>query len=298
MLLPALKDLCWGCTNHFPRPLLRFIYNNDLRFHLQSFSFRSLNRPKLDDHELDLVTAPALRTIAIHHGRYIWETNGRVRPKDFNDQAILRLVAGLSTNLEEVRVISRVKLSALKASLRPRTALAPWKGFVSDRLAPDTPSHQGRLSCLDLRCKLPLDERYLAAWYEHTDFTCLRTLRLPSTLEEPEMELLAQHANDFVLLKELSFGMRRSHANNALLLGSFLRRLTPLQKLEVHFRQPVTDVVQAMMARHGKTLTRLELPGFFASAHELQLMHQYCGKLEELSISIRRSGGDQREVAS
>jgi hypothetical protein len=156
----------------------------------------------------------------------------------------------------------------------------------------------------------------IISWSTITDFAVIQVLEFGNILRVDPFDYMAANC-DFVSLKTLVIRCDDSHfpyrlgdsddkqealaVDNA--VACFLLSLPPLQALELSgdFGQ---TTFEAMLAHHGKSLKRLHLmPSqrygqFGLSLKELEQTTRCCPMVNELAIKIRRSLGDDLEMAS
>lgn len=319
--LPYLTKLVYRCLNQFPPSLLDALHNHHPQcklYHL-TFRMRTLLWGEPYPYEMALATSPCLYGVKV-------ECCWRDSPgdDDFNQEAMLELVAGLAPNLKEVVVVNLTPENSWRYWPRPRS---PWRGlpgFVSGRSIGSLTS----LSLLGSIPSLPLlgDLRppgLLQSWAMHTDFSCLRHLTLGGGygcegmgMTDEMMEWTTQNCS-FPQLNTLRIRMKRddyhverpNYANNAI---AFFGAFEPLDQLSVS--GPLEpEILDAILYQHGQTLKRLELHPFeqgnhsdfnvvrrhipmtFTKEHFLKI-HAQCPALQELAIPVKRTKSDALEA--
>lgn len=312
--LPRLTKLVYDCRNQFPPSLLDALHDHHPQcklYHL-TFRFRTLLWGTPYPYEMALATSPCLYSVKVECSRRDSEGDD-----DFNQEAMMELVAGLAPNLKEVVVVNLTPENSWRYYRRLRE---PWRGlpgFVSGRSIGSLTS-LSLLGVVDLR-----SPGLLQTWARHTDFSRLRHLALGGGygcetvgVNDEVMEWIAQNCS-FPRLKTLRIRMTRdeedverpNYANNAIaLLGAF----EPLDQLSVSgpFEPKILD---AILYQHGQTLKklnlrpsepeytpdnyrgRLDIPMTFTKEHVLQI-HAQCPALQELAISVKRTKSDTLEA--
>lgn len=312
--LPGLKTLVYDCRNQFPPSLLGGIHEHpQCRLKHLTFRLRSLLRDVPDAYEMALATSPSLYSVQV---RCAWrDSNG---DDDFNQEAMMELVAGLAPNLKEVVVVETKPYIRSAQRRRPR---GPWRGLPG--FAPG--SGIGSLTSLSLLGSVDWwTPDVLRAWAKHTDFGALRHLALGGghtlTSErgmcEVVMEWIVQNCR-FPRLKTLRVHLgrddmmvERPHYAGAAV--AFFRIFEPLDELIVSGSlEP--KILDAILSRHGPTLRKLslrpsegetsvangrirtEVPMVFEKEHLLQIQAQ-CPVLQELAIPVKRTKSNAVET--
>ncbi|TVY44670.1 hypothetical protein LOCC1_G005843 [Lachnellula occidentalis] len=312
--LPHLTKLIYDCRNQFPPSLLDALHDHHPQcklYHL-TFRFRTLLWGTPYPYEMALATSPYLYSVKVECCQR--DSDG---DDDFNQEAIMELVAGLAPNLKEVVVVNLTPDYSRRYYRRPRE---PWRGlpgFVSGQSI-------GSLTSLSLLGAVDLGSLgLLQAWARHTDFSRLRHLALGGGygcenigVNGEEMEWIAQNCS-FRQLKTLGVRMDRddfhverpNYVNNAV---TFLRAFEPLDQLSVSGAlEP--KILDAILDHHGPTLKKLtlrpseeefsvsnlrvrrDIPMTFTKEHILQI-HSQCPALQELAISVKRTKSDRLEA--
>lgn len=303
-MTPCLKDLVYDCDSQFPPSVLDKLREQHprCRLHHLSFRFRTLLWGSPYPYEMELATYPSLYRLRVSCA--MRDTNG---DDDFNEEALMELVAQLAPELKEVTVLSLFP----RHSNRLRRVRDSWRslpGFTGDRV--------GSLTSLHIRGHPALrSPERLQVWARHTDFTCLRELSLggahkanSSGLAGETMKWVAQNCS-FPQLKILNvwlwrddmFLERPHYSENVV---DFFSAFEPLERLTV---QGPLDLraVDVILSRHGPKLQTLGLHPFesdtgISNARPerdipleftrdlIQQIQTQCLKLEELSIPIKR----------
>lgn len=313
-IIPHLTKLVYDCRNQFPPSLLDALHEHhpQCKFYHLTFRFRTLLWGNPYPYEMALATSPCLYGVKLACS---WRDSEG--DDDFNQEAMLELVAGLAPNLKEVVVMNLMPENAVRYYRRPRE---PWRGlpgFVSG-------GSMGSLTSLSLignvEWRMP---DVLQMWSKHTDFSSLRHLTLGGGygcenmgMDDEVMEKVAQNYC-FPRLKTLCIRLERNdraverpnYANSAIAL---FRSLEPLDELSVS--GPLEpEILDAILYRHGQTLRKLsvrpyeneftldngrprrEIPMTFSKEHVLQIQAQ-CPGLKELAVSIKRTKSDAVEA--
>ncbi len=300
--LPALSDLIYACPSQFSPCLLQALHQHrpNCRLHIHTFSFRSLNQPDLDAHELALAKSPCLYSVQVRYDSY--DSDGI---EDYNGEAVLRVVAGLAPNLKEARVFRGAagwSLALMRALETPRK---PWQGFALNEQKQISTS--GSLRHLQLAGVGSITRQVVETWSRHTDFSVLRTLELESDIEADALDCLATKC-DFpsltTLVMVLATGnlLEPSTLDHSSLADHFLCSLPSLSTLKL-VGDPSHTSLDTILGHHGAALRRLCLsPLAFLNRlvitqREVERIAEHCPLLEDLSLNVPRSKGDAGEVA-
>ena len=306
--LTGLSDLFWHCTKQLPPCVLAAVheYLPTLRLHIQFFRLLTLDEEVIDPHELALATSPCLFSIrVIHTGR---DSYGR---DDYNEEAALRLAAGLSPNLSEVVMFpchAPNSPQLVRSIRRPRP---PFEGFKSpgSNLARFQSGSLTTLRIVPSAGRAVTMETFVQ-WSQHTDFDKLCVLDLSAGVNAGTMRWAAQRAK-FHSLRELHLALvaprnvLESDILDAAIL--FLNSLPCLSRLDVSglLNQALLGTV---ISRHGISLQRLSLyPDKPSSAPDdsersdvsyeyLMRLRDECSMLEELTLPILRTRSNNGEM--
>ncbi|KAF2497120.1 hypothetical protein BU16DRAFT_349993 [Lophium mytilinum] len=323
--LPRLTKLVYNCRNQFPPSLLDALHDHHPQcklYHL-TFRFRTLLWGTPYPYEMALATSPCLYSVKVACGQR--DSDG---DDDFNQEAMMELVAGLAPNLKEVVVVNLTPENSWRYNRRPRE---PWRGlpgFVPGRSIGSLTSLSllGTVALTSLSFLSAVDVTrwdLLQTWARHTEFSQLRHLALGGGygcegigINDQEMEWIAQNCA-FPRLKTLRIRLTRNdmhverpnYANNAIAL---LEAFEPLDQLEVS--GPLEPkILDAILHRHGQTLKKLSLrpsersstadnltlrrhiPMTLAKEHVLQI-HAQCPALQELAVPVKRTKSDALEA--
>lgn len=308
--LPHLTKLVYDCRNQFPPTLLDALhrYHPQCRLHHLTFRLRSLLQQDLDPHEMALATSPCLYRVKVHCA---WRDSNT--QDDFNEEAMLELVAGLAPNLKELSMISVFPVLSSSGRRDPRAAWRGLLGFVE----PDK-SAFGSLTSLSLVGALSFSSELLQTWHRHTDFTMLRHLVLGGGLEcieginDEAMRWMVQNCS-FPRLETLRVRLRRDDENidkpdYDVDAAAFFRAFGPLEELSVS--GPLgPEILDSILSRHGHKVKKLGLfphenpfdsrlmhvPMIFTKEH-IEKIQASCPALYDLSVPIKRTKSDRTEA--
>lgn len=311
--LPHLATLVYDCRNQFPPSVLDVLHEHNPRckLHHLTFRLRSLLSDMPDPYEMALATSPCLYSVKVARC-----SRDSVGNDDFNQEAVMELVAGLAPNLKEVTMV----IFSAMGWYRFRQPRGPWKGLPG--FVPG--AGVGGLTSLSVVGKIQWSPGLLQAWAKHTDFRNLRRLTLGGCyrrhydhgMDGETMRWIVQNCS-FPQLKALRVRLARNsavvqwpdYAGDAI---AFFQALEPLDELSLTgpFEPEILD---AILARHGPTLKKLDLRPIedplrvrmilgrryvamlFGKDHILQIQAN-CPALEELSMPIKRTKSDAVEV--
>ena len=314
--LPGLKDLIYGCTNHIPACIISSLHRHhpNSRFHVHTFSLRSLYQPKgrpreIDPAELVLATSPCLYSIVVSYSDY--DSDGNV---NYNEEAVLQMVAALTPRLEFVRMwrcFPRVTLPSLRAVRTPRP---PWQGFLMGKSgeSPRLTRSKGHLRSLVLDGGNSTRSAQLTTWSNHTDFSQLYSLEIRQEVPLEALRILIRMAEngEFKSLHTLALFVspfmyqEQAHMDEA--ASVLLQALRPLQDLGL--TGLVThSTFTTVLHRHGETLRKLQfIPArgclmqvepFVISHHCCQELQKRCPNLREVELPIPGTKGDEQDVS-
>ncbi|KAI9678982.1 MAG: hypothetical protein M1822_007408 [Bathelium mastoideum] len=306
--LPGLTTLVYDCRNQFPPSLLDAVHEHPrCKLKHLTFRLRSLLWDVPDPYEMALATSPSLYSVRL---RCAWrDSHGN---DDFNQEAMMELVAGLAPNLEQLVVVNTSPYMYSAQRRRPRGLWRSLPGFVHD-------SGIGSLTSLSLLGTVDWwTPDVLRGWAKHTDFGFLRHLDLgggytesyggPRGMDGKLMEWIVQNCS-FPRLKTLRAVLERDdmmverpeYADAAI---AFFKMFGPLDELIVS--GPLDpNILDAILSQHGPTLQKLslrpsegmtmvdngrmrtEIPMVFEKEH-LLLIQAQCPALRELAVSVKR----------
>jgi hypothetical protein len=272
-------------TIHDSRPQCRLHVNT---FHLRCLNGTDKFHPSLDpgNHELVLATSPCLYSIA---------AAVRAQP-DYNADAIKELAAGLAPNLKRIHSFPAQTYAELGEGF---AEIHPWQGFKIDNKNDPTKA-QASLSCLIL------GNDDAKNWNELNTFSDLRCFELDSFAPN---HLAYLTTCNFVSLQtqvlnlgNLSLAFDSSLENFDIITRDFLMSVPPLKALKITGAAgPLT--FDAIISNHGTRLQRLHFvprqrkKQFTLNAQRITELKNSAALLEELTIKVPRSQGDEREVA-
>ncbi|KDB21130.1 hypothetical protein H109_06898 [Trichophyton interdigitale MR816] len=305
--LPQLADLVFVGQTQFPPCMLNALHTSipSCRLFLHNFMLRSIAQgDRLDEYDYKLVTSPCLYGLTISY----YDVQGHDELYSFHQEAIQRMVYGLSPNLKEIH-IDRNRLGgfALQFSLKPAYSRDQhWQGFTSDKKLPGT-FQKGALEHIVLsKRETDIRKRDIESWSEYTDFSKLRVLRLcPHLCDIQENVLEYLSTCNFASLETFELWMGEFSQSSwfplpcsssfASATKRFLEQLPALSTLKLQDWDPKLglDVLQY------SNLRKLHLKpavGSSISLNDLNRLAKYCPILSTLVITLRRLRGNADEV--
>lgn len=312
--LPNLKDLVYACTNQVPMCILTSLhqYHPKSRFHVHTFSLRSLYQLRDHPHDIDpdefaLATSPCLHSIVVWYSGY--DTDGRV---GYTEEAVLQMVAA-APRLKSVCMWYSRPGNSTELQIAIRTPRPLWQGFFVGNPGESLglTRLKGRLQSLDLDGQ-HVTPSGLTAWRNHTDFSQLRSLEIRTLLALEALRTLTRMAEDggFESLRTLAlsvspFEMREQHHMDEA-ASSLLQTLHPLEDLDL--TGFVADrTFNTVLHRDGETLRKLrfiparerqmQVEPYIISHHCIQSLPNQCPNLREVELLITRTNGDEQEVS-
>ncbi|KAF4778380.1 hypothetical protein HER10_EVM0003894 [Colletotrichum scovillei] len=294
--LSNLTDIFFACPTQFPPSLFAALkqYHPTCRIRLTKFNLLSLRDPRPDSYELDLVRSPSIYSINCSH--FVDHTTVNQLNK-----TVLRILATMGPGLQEVYV-------TYDPGQRPPDELreAAWSG-VKD-LEPPSPQYRASLRTFHLGWHPDMTEdSLLREWGSLVDFDALRVLRLPDSLRPKGLELLDTYS--FPFLKNLVVNMVDSSSmddpehERGEMLSRFIDRRTQLCTLEVIGWNDFYVGKHLFHPACGFALRTLDLQSNLLetadpfNARAVSLIAQRWPLLEDLAIRVRRSKGDEEEMA-
>ncbi|KAG7044110.1 hypothetical protein JMJ77_0011927 [Colletotrichum scovillei] len=257
-------------------------------------SYLERDHPRPDSYELDLVRSPSIYSINCSH--FVDHTTVNQLNK-----TVLRILATMGPGLQEVYV-------TYDPGQRPPDELreAAWSG-VKD-LEPPSPQYRASLRTFHLGWHPDMTEdSLLREWGSLVDFDALRVLRLPDSLRPKGLELLDTYS--FPFLKNLVVNMVDSSSmddpehERGEMLSRFIDRRTQLCTLEVIGWNDFYVGKHLFHPACGFALRTLDLQSNLLetadpfNARAVSLIAQRWPLLEDLAIRVRRSKGDEEEMA-
>jgi hypothetical protein len=312
--LPGLQDLTWACVEQIPSSVLGYINAKrypHVRLHMQNFRLQSLVQPpqaeiELNSNELELASSPCLTSLRL---RYCWLDDGGYA--DYNEQAVIDMVAGGAPNLQDVYITREENGSGpwfLLAWQRQRRR--EWRRNL---LFPAMPiGAQGSLKTLDIYEQN--STKSLTRWSEATYFSKLQNLTIHNEVDK-EALLWLKNSCRFTALDKLALNLGSAdpdgppeHSSDA--IDDLLLSLNPLTSLRlVGFF--LSRTISLVLSHHGHHLRRLLLSSTeplsetlldqgradLATVPLLHSLRESYPLLEELSLCMLCSKGDASEVA-
>jgi hypothetical protein len=311
--LPCLSKLVYDCQNQFPPSLLEALHNHtnypQCKLYHLTFRFRTLLWGTPYPYEMALATSPCLYSIKVACGKR--DSDG---DDDFNQEALMELVAGLAPNLKEVVVVNLTPENSWRYYLRPRES---WRGLPGfDHRRSGSLTSLSLLGAVDLNADRFTPPGLLQKWDRHTDFCSMRHLSLGGGygsesigINTELMEWIIDNCS-FPRLKSLHVRLARDerpdYTNK---VNAFLGAFEPLNELSVS--GPLEpNIVDTFLQQHGQTLKKLslrsleyefaidnhrEIPMTCTKENILQIAAQ-CPVLEELAVPVKRTKSDATEV--
>jgi hypothetical protein len=302
--LPALKDLVWGFVK-MPQPVLAAIHAaGTCRLHMQRFCLCSLVAPRngdpqvvdIDPDDYALATSPALFSVVAELCGF--RSDGEL---DYNEDAVLGMVAGTAPNLQHVWLIPSPAGNSL--ALMAAAALGKPPASPNSFFSP-------KVQVGNLRSLIFTQGSFdINVWATRADFSKLCHLALDW---DPALADIAARG-ELASLRELCLEGIDLDSNSAVcqlltaLNSNSLRGLS----LSGHIHEALFDTV---LDRHGQSLRHLFLkpfpeydedeyvehppppPVFLTPALSARLVEK-CPNLEQAEFSVDRSLGDARECA-
>ena len=314
--LPGLKDLIYGCAEQVPRCILSKLHESlpNTRLHIPLFSLRSLFQSKGDPQDIDpdeftLATSPCLYSITVPC--YGYDSYGQV---NYNEEAVLKMVAGSAPNLTVVRIWQAEVGDSLDLRRAYQTGKPIWTGFFMDRSQgvekplDTTQTTKGSLRDLVLSGASSMSPDELLNWNHYTDFSRLETLEIDHSMDAQALQVLQglaegqglQSLRSLTLCIDIYEDEDSSHLDNA--TSQLLQAITPLENLKL--KGPIAEETVSSILDHHQRLHRLHLMPtpreakgpFTLSASHVQRLQQRCPKLQSVTFPIRRTMGDEQEV--
>jgi hypothetical protein len=285
--LPALDNLHHLHYEQFPPCLLQALhqYRPECRLHLHSFVLRSIWKPTAEEHEYCLVTSPSLHSITPYYvtsrPEGIWQKQSFVR------------ILGLAPNLKVI--YPRADDGSYNASGAGMTKLTRNPGD----------EHPAAIECLRVKHSYyPMLAAALEEWAPYIDFSTVQILDLGSSIQGEALAAWSDHLH-FPALRTLRLflGTKEGGAEQAPEFypqaTRFLQSLPSLSEIYLIAWHSQLSI-GALAKHHGPRLRKLSVAGLpwqCFSEHDILQLGRYCPLLEKMSIPIRRTQGDAREVA-
>lgn len=293
--LSNLTDILFTCPTQFPPSLFATLkqYHPRCRIHLPTFNLLSLRDIHPDKYELDLVHSPNLYSINCSHF-YVYPVVNQL------NTTVMRMVTRTAPRLQEVRV-------AYESDQDYPDELheAAWSGAKG--FEQRYPQHRASLQTFHLAWDPELsDYSLLHEWGRFIDFDALRVLRLPEPLGPQRLELLDTYSfpslrNLFLNIFNLSSTDDPKYKQEKL-ITRFIDRRTKLCTLEIigwngfhlgsHLFSPSCSFALRTLDLQSNRYTTDPF-----NARVIALIAQRWPLLEDLAIRVRRSKGDEEEMA-
>ncbi|KAJ5585068.1 uncharacterized protein N7459_004868 [Penicillium hispanicum] len=291
--LPALTDIIYRCASKFPLVLLEALHSElpRCRIHMHSFWLVE-DHPAIDPRAFELASLPCLHSIAVR-----WPVTTVTKPTDnhssvnVEEDAFLR-VLGLAPNLKEVYAHCPMPAPDQPAAISPRKK-------ENKECVP-----LGSLKTLRIMAHGPICGTILGEWSQYTDFSVLQALELDSNVDHGFFKYWSGLELSFPSLKTLRLDIDTDHAGRRTAefyqtVSRVLQSLPPLSELQLIGWHSLVSV-ESITKTHGACLRKLCLVStLWQCLTEREILHlgEYCPLLEDLAGYIRRTQGDEREVA-
>lgn len=305
----CLTDLVYVCSHQIPVCVLKVLhqYSPETRLHMHTFSLRSLYQPRDKIHHIDpdeylLATSPSIYSVVAYVSPY--DTWGRL---SYNSEALSAMIAGLAPNIKHLSVISIPAGDSIASRNARRAGRPPWQGFHGEgsNTPPTSKGHLKTLLC---------PSGSLDTWLSCTHPDELTTLKLHFGVSIGEVRTLTQVVQTTglgslqVLRLRLEPTWQEEETGQSMdpTSSTLIRALPPLKMLDLEgiFAD---DTLCAILDCHGKSFKELHLTPevaydaeadpFHLSEVHLSQMAANCPNLEKLKVVVRRTEGNQREVA-
>jgi hypothetical protein len=291
----GLKDLYFHCNTTLPPCILRPLLSTSVcRLHITDFRLEGLRQPSSSDlteplelsaNDLELITSSLLYAIAFSSS--IATTSRRV---DYTPEAIFEVVGRACPALKEVEIVQK-RTKASPRAKRKRT----YPGLKLDQQAYPLiklPDAKAKLASLALRGRQP----HLQQWLQHTDFDCLRVLKMTGTMDLSALDWVAESVH-FPSLSTLEIEtVQAPGEHDETRTTKVLESLPGLKELTIIGLWTVRTL-KAISNQHGITLQRLSLLDRTCSLDEIRMFRDACPYLNHLAITIPRMQGNGNEVA-
>jgi len=302
--LPGLKDLIWASTDQVPRCILDVLHESlpRTRLHVNTFSLRSLHQKPHRIHDIDpdeyaLASSPNLYSVCA-----IGQTVDDDGHASYNEEALQRMMRGVAPNLRRVFIYVHHRHVNIEMHVLDGAGRPPWPGFFATKDVA-----QASKGCLERLVIDGVNRERLSQWAAHTDLSKLRTFGLLKDSEGADFEDLTDMAERaaFPNLDTLSIGVdldkfteseeRDAFPHLDTLSIRLFYALPTLKRLFVQYPM-ARATTTATLTRHGPSLQKLQLSNI-SSLEEIREIQYACPNLRDLRIGLRRSSGDELEVA-
>ncbi|OQE25443.1 hypothetical protein PENSTE_c006G03289 [Penicillium steckii] len=295
--LPGLLDFFFFFPTEFPECLLDRIHDfrSECRLHINLF-LRNLATASTDSYEFRLASSPCLFSIKATH---IHDHNpDNDKSSSYYEDLVTLMTSGLAPNLRAVTLVYHDYYSASLYSYVP----PPWKGF-GENTRTHFEKSRGNLKFLRLEHHFQITEKLLDHWSARTDFSKLQALELEAQLKPDTARYLATEFH-FPCLNTVVLGRLRREAENSIddhseAVNKLLSYLPPLKSLTLDQWYPEISI-EAMAIRHGPSLLELKFlnyPGEALTKDNLEALGQHCILLQDVTLNLRRSQGDDKEAS-
>ncbi|EZG03539.1 hypothetical protein H106_06987 [Trichophyton rubrum CBS 735.88] len=305
--LPQLADLVYLGLTQFPPCMLDALHTSipSCRLFLHNFMLRSIvEGDRLDEYDYTLVTSPCLYGLTIS----CYDVQISEELYSFHQEAIQRMVYGLSPNLKEIH-IDRDRLGGFAARFPLKPAYSwnqHWQGFTLDKKLPGT-FQKGALERIVLsKRETDIIKRDIEPWSEYTDFSKLRVLRLcpdVCNIREDVLEYLLTF--NFASLETFELWMGKFSRTSFFLLPcsssfaraikQFLEQVPALSTLKLQDWDPKLEL-DVLQYSNLRKLHLKPVVGSSVSLNNLNHIAKYCPLLSTLVITLRRLRGNADEV--
>ncbi|THW58087.1 hypothetical protein D6D25_02904 [Aureobasidium pullulans] len=289
--VPALTDILFNSPDQVPPCLLQTLHSHipSCRLHVKHFQLHILEDSDLDHHERALVTSPSLHAATF---KFLHWVRGPIPRAEYEHSELVSfqwLVAGAAPNLREVRLANYtgVPTGFIPSMDEP--------GCKSVFLHVDNLSKPGRMAPLTTFSFGSRDHRHLNrydldVWSNYVDFSALRALELELMHLTLVLIIEWKDSHELDIIKQTE-------------VDDFVRSLPPLKDLKIDGAVG-PSTFRAIVQRHASTLKRLWMGNVETWPRE-EVTSCFTGvlqehpllQLEDLTLAIRRSKGDENEVA-
>ncbi|KFY18083.1 hypothetical protein V492_00153 [Pseudogymnoascus sp. VKM F-4246] len=308
--LTGLQDLVWVYASWVPRCVLSVIHSVGCRLHMHDFYLSSLvqNRDKLHDVDPDefaLATSPCLHSIIVPISH--WDSDGDL---DYNEEAVLRMVAGVAPRLAHVWMRPSHPGNSIALQEAIRLPRPDWPGFFPGAGVADEHVMGSLQSLIISDSGAPHTE--ISNWSRRTDFSKLCRLSIQwndysrgviTSLQK--LKEIAQ-GSGFKCLHTLVLSL--PHGNNRPMQDALISLLGHLNSIETLDLNGFigSGTLESALISHGGNLRRLRVtpyrqngtrrPMVEFSEAVVQRLVELCANLEQVEFPINRTHSDSRET--
>lgn len=303
------------------------LHLDDFRLHslIRSPSYQPDGPEKLHPDELELLGSPNLYAITVCREIYVYNTSPRYNTRslnvtsagsstsrdsrtlpprnllDYNTDAMPQ-IASFVPNLKELVCTRRILRMGKSVQFRMAAMQyrPSWPGLTLQHSnATELPQNKAKLATLKLGGQQGIQLGILQGFDQYVDFSTIQTLRLVNIFRADTLEWLKSRAR-FPSLSALHAATCTSRDFNG-----WLYTLPPLHTIDLEGYLG-ENIPQAIIDHHGTALRRLSIPGhegvyfpfsycngLVCSTTDVQELVIHCPSLEELTITISRSGGSE-----